>query len=333
MWDRLMLSDSLSISLFVLFLAVLIFASMIWKNIFNLAVWLRILLVIGFLVIAILFSFARDPNAWFLLSLGGLMLLGLLFPSVRRSRFLVGYMVILLSFIVIFIVQNAMINGTFRYVGSLQHVIFYRFIPDKEKLSYLLAHGMPFDQRFLSYNQLGIGQSREQLLIDDPAGLLNTWIQDHGKQVLFSYLLTHPAYAFSGPLTDVQSLINGNFTLYRKILSSTPFRLSFLTDFFYPEFSLIPIFLLLFFGLSIFLGYKNHLSSPSIIFILVLFLTSVPFLLLVWHSDSNDVPRHALQAALQLRLASWLCILLLVDNLWSFLGKNFLAQGKRRGGV
>ncbi len=334
MWDRLMLSDSLSISLFVLFLACLIFAAMIWGIINGLAIWLRVLLVISLIVMTVLFSFTRDPNAWFLLSLGALMLLGFLFPFIRRHKFLVEYAIIMVLFFATFIIQNTMINKTARYVTSLQHVIIYRFIPVQEKLSFLLKKGMPFDPRFLSYPGLTIRQSREQLLIDDPAGLLNTWIADHGKQVLYTYMLTHPGYAFLEPIAEIQSLINGNVADYRNILSPTPLRLSILTGIFYPEFSILPIIFLIFFGTSIFLAFKTHFSVFSVIFILVLFITAVPFLLLVWHSDSNDITRHALQAAMQLRLACWLCLLLVAENLWVYLDKKFvlsLPQDRGRG--
>jgi hypothetical protein len=322
MWDRLMLSDSLSISLFVLFLACIISAAAIWGMKTRLTILIRILLVISLVVITVLFSFARDPNAWFLLSLGGLMLLGLLFRSIRRHQYLVEYALIMASFFAIFAVQNAMINKTVRYVTSLQHVIFYRFIPDQEKLSYLIANGMPFDPRFLSYSQLNLRESREQLLIDDPAGLLNSWITNHGKPVIYYYILTHPDYAFLDPFVDIQSLLSGNVSDYRKILSPTPLRLSILTDVFYPEISLLPFLLLVFFGITIFLAAKNRLANFSDVFVLVLLITAVPFLYLVWHSDSNDITRHALQAALQLRLASWLCLLLVVENFWAYLDKD-----------
>jgi hypothetical protein len=315
MWDRLMLSDSLSISLFVLFLACVILAATIWGMKSRLSGWLGVLLVIFFLVITFLFSFSRDPNAWFLLSLGVLMLLGFLFRHIRRHKFLAEYILVMTSFFTIFAIQNNMINKTARYVTSLQHVIFYRFLPDNGKLSYLLANDMPFDPRFLSYPQMTLRQSREQLLIDDPAGLLNTWLAEHGKQVLYSYMFTHPGYAFLEPVVDVQALLNGDVADYRKILSSTPLRLSILTDIFYPEISILPILLLLFFGISIFFAVKNHPANFTNVFILVLFISAVPFLYLVWHSDSNDITRHALPAALQLRLASWLCLLLLTENL------------------
>jgi hypothetical protein len=147
-------------------------------------------------------------------------------------------------------------------------------------------------------------------------------------------MLTHPGYAFLEPIAEIQSLINGNVADYRNILSPTPLRLSILTGIFYPEFSILPIIFLIFFGTSIFLAFKTHFSVFSVIFILVLFITAVPFLLLVWHSDSNDITRHALQAAIQLRLACWLCLLLVAENLWVYLDKKFvlsLPQDRGRG--
>ena len=153
------------------------------------------------------------------------MLFGLLFRSVRTHKYLVEYILVMVSFFALFAVQNVMINKTARYVTSLQHVVFYRFFPDQQKLSFLLAHGMPFDPRFLSYPQddllAKVGNSSWWMI---PLVLLNTWLADHGKQVLYSYMFTHPGYAFMEPVAAVQSLLNGDVSDYRNILSPTPFR-------------------------------------------------------------------------------------------------------------
>jgi hypothetical protein len=57
---------------------------------------------------------------------------------------------------------------------------------------------------------------------------------------------------------------------------------------------------------------------------LFLFITSIPLIWMVWHADYNDLARHALQPALQLRLASWLCFLLLMEKVNDlFLGSRY----------
>ena len=326
MWDRLMLSDSLSISLFALFFSFLIFAAWIWRRNTSLPVWMQILLVFSIIVIAALYSFTRDPNAYYLLSLGALLMFGLLFRSVRDHKFLPGYMMTMLSFFAIYGVQSSIrVDKTF-YVQTLSHVFVYRFIPDTEKLSFLVKNGMPYDQQYSSYPELNLGQLYDLLFIDQPTGLLTTWIKDHGKVVLFKYMISHPYYTFVAPLADLQAMVSGDVTSYRKTLSPTPSRLSILNDIFYPRYAGMPILFLIFFGISIFLAYKNNSSGFIVILILVLFITSVPFLLLVWHSDPNDLTRHALQAALQLRMASWLCILLLIERVWIFVDK-ILSKG------
>ena len=244
------------------------------------------------------------------------MVLGLMFQSVFRHRLLAAYIVILVSFLVLFGISSAIVNKNARDAGPLRNVFVYRFFPDEEKLSYLLENGLPYNQRFATYYQLNIKQMREQLSIDDPEGLLNGWITRYGKKTLIIYLLSHPDYTFIDPLADWQSLTNGNFSEYRKILAPTPFRLSILTGIFYPRFTVMPILFVMFFGISIFLAYKDQSLSIMMIMILVLFITTVPALLFIWHSDPSDIPRHSLQAALQLRLASWLCILLIMERVW-----------------
>lgn len=323
MWDRLMLSDSLSTSLFALLLAYMICISMIWRNKTSLKLWLQIILVIFCIVIALLYSFTRDPNAYFLGSLGLLMMFGILFRSIRKHPLIAGYMVIMFSFFTIFGFQNYLVINSFRDVSSLQHVFVYRFIPDKDRLAFLLDNGMPYDQRFSSYTNLNLKELQLQLSIDDPSGLLMTWIENHGKPVLLKYMISHPTYIFITPLTDLQAMINGNVAGYRKPLSSTPFRLSLLSDFFYPRMTILPYLFIAFFGISLFLLFVNKTSNLLLILVLVLYITAIPFLMLVWNSDTNDIPRHSLQAAIQLRQASWVCFLLLIERFWIFFEKKF----------
>jgi hypothetical protein len=314
-WDRLMLSESLSTSLFVLLLAFLVVSVMLWIKDLPQPPWFQILFVFCLIVIATLYCFTRDINAYFLLSLGGLMVLGSMFNAVFRHRLFAEYVFILMSFLTLFGISNAIVNLNTRYAGPLRNVLVYRFFPDEEKLSYLRQKGLPYNPRFSTYYQLTTKEYGKLLSIDDPEGLLDTWISKYGKKILVVYLLSHLDYALIDPLID-QSLTNGNFGEFRKILSPTPFRLSFLTGFFYPRFPIIPIFFVLFFGISIFLAWKDRPHRIWMIVILALFLTAIPSLLLIWHSDTSDIPRHSLQAALQLRLASWLCSLSLMERGW-----------------
>ncbi|MBI4730860.1 MAG: hypothetical protein HY781_01790 [Chloroflexi bacterium] len=328
-WDRLMLSDSLSTSLFVLILAFLVFAAILWRKKTALAIWLQFGLTFCIIVVATFYSFTRDPNAYFLLSLGGLMGLGLLFRSVRRHRLLAGYMTIMLSFWAVSGIQSAIANNTARYVAPLLNVLVYRFFPDEEKLAYLLENEMPYDQRFSIYNQFDLRQMHDHLSLDDPSGQLTSWITFHGKGTLFAYIVSHPGYAFITPLADLQALTNGDVSAYRKILAPTPIRLSLLSDVFYPRFEVMPILFVILFGISISLAFRNRSLNLMMIMILILFITSIPFLLLVWHTDWNDIARHSLQAALQLRLASWLCILFLTERAWMFMDKLWINLGAR----
>ncbi len=327
-WDRLILSESLSTSLFVLLLAFLMLAARIWMIKTSLSVWSRIALLICAIIIILLFSFTRYANSYFLLSLGGLLMLGLLFRSVRRHKLLAEYMILMVSFFIISCVQTTIINRTSLFVQPLLNVFLDRFIPDKEKFEYLLEKGMPFNQRFLAYSQLTYLQIREHLLVDDPEGLLDSWMKNHGKKVLLTYMLTHPEYSLNIPPLDIQTLISGNGDGYRKILSPTPFRLSILTEVFYPQSIILPILFILLFGVSILLVFLNRFSGSFSIMILSIFITGFLLLLLIWNSDSEEMVRHALQVALQLRLASWLCMLLVVQHVWEFLDK-FWSQNRK----
>jgi len=312
-WDRLMLSDSLSNSLFLLFLTLFILSAEIWSKRTRLSVWMQVLVVFCLVISATFYSFVRDPNGLILLAFGGLMALGLLHPVVRKHVLVISYSVVMISFFVVFGIQTATANLNGRYTASLEHVFVYRFFPDDERLGYLLEKGLPYKDQFSSYFMLDLRQLTERLSIDDPDGNFHIWVKSIGKNVLLSYILTNPGYTFLAPFGDLQALTNGYSVWYRKILVPPPIRIKLLSEVFYPRFVYLPFFFLLLSIFSMLLVYKNRPDVLSIL-TLILFLISVPFLMFVWHSDSNDLERHSLQAAIQLRLASWLCIVLLIER-------------------
>jgi len=48
---------------------------------------------------------------------------------------------------------------------------------------------------------------------------------------------------------------------------------------------------------------------------LILIILAYPHLVLVWHGDSNDIGRHALQAGVHFRIGLWMLILFTWDRI------------------
>ena len=312
-WDRSMLAESISTSCMVLLMAFLIMAGLLWDKRRPIASWIDAFLLGLILLSAIFFAFSRDANAYFLLAFSGLMFIGLFFSSTRTHPLFRAYLVIMVEFLVIFSLLNLTMNKS-RYVHSLLDVVVYRMIPKQESLNYLIAHGMPYDESYHSLTSYNLKQLDDLTSSDKTVQHLYTWISDHGMRVITSYLISHPLYTLSAPFEEIRSWVNSDNGGYRMILIPISSRIYLLSTIMYIHWDWSPVvFLVLFFASVGMIWYGNQRESLWL-FIFSLFIAVYPLALLIWHSDPGELERHIFQVALQLRLASWMLIVVLFER-------------------
>ncbi|HTX89927.1 MAG TPA: hypothetical protein VMC09_01810 [Anaerolineales bacterium] len=325
-WDNSMLSESISTSLMVLFMAILIIAGILWDRRQSVSAWKQILFIILIFIVAILFVFSRDTNGYLLLAFAGGMAIGLFFHSIRRHPLIFSYVAVMAGFLVIFAWLNASMNIGKRYVVPLFFTVVYRYIPDQTSLDYFVAHGMPFDDRYLTLRSLNNRQLMDAENAEKSVTALWDWVDDHGKNVFVGYLLSRPGYTLFAPFEDIQIWMNGTNTLYRKILTPTPFRITLLSDLIYPTWKWTPLLFLFLFVICSWSVWKSRGREMIWWLILILFLSIYPLALVLWHTNPEDLERHAFQIVLQVRLASWMTIALLIDR-----GLAYLKEHTRLG--
>jgi hypothetical protein len=322
-WDHSMLAESISTSCLVLWLASLIMAGVSWDKLRHISVWKEVFLLTVILLSAILFAFSRDTNAYLLLAVSGLMLTGLFFSSIRAHPMFRTYLAVMVGFLVIFSVFSLTMNRS-RYVNSLFSVVVYRMIPAQESLNYLIMHGMPYDEKFITLSSLNLKQLTSDAISEESVKHLYAWVGDHGMSVLVSYLLSHPIYTLSAPFKDVQGWINSENNMYRMILVPALSRIRLLSTITYLQSDWSPmIFLVLFIVCLGMIWFGRQKESPWFL-VFFLFISVYPMALLIWHSDPGELERHAFQVALQLRLAAWMLIALMLER------GLILIQGRKR---
>ena len=313
-WDRSMLSESLSTSLMVMLLGFLIIVGLLWDRRQKISTGILIILLILILLTAVLYAFTRDTNAYMLVAFSGLMVIGLFSSRVRKHPVLRAYLAILTGFMVIFLLVNVTTNVGKRSISSLFHVVVFRVIPQQERLDYFIAHGMPYDESYDSLQSLGLKQLDQAVISEKLVQQLYGWVNDHGQSVIISYLLSHPAYTLGAPFGDVQHWANSENNGYRKILVPTSTRIRILSTIMYPLWDWLPGLFLVLFLVCIGMIWKGRQSGLLWFLVFTLFFSAYPLVLLIWHSDTNDLERHAFQISVQLRLASWMLIVMLIDR-------------------
>jgi hypothetical protein len=311
-WDKAMLSESISTSLLVLFLATILGAGFLWDKKRPISAWIQFFIVSAILMTGIFYSFARDQNAYFILFMGALMVFGIAFVRIRMHPLFFSYLVVMTGFLSVFILQNASANLGRRFEGAIKHIIADRIVPSLGNLDYYIQQGMPYDDtvaRMASgdfhHGAIPYSSAMPQFL---------KWVSTHGKTVTMKFLLSHPLYTVSAPWQDFWEIVNSNNPAYRKVRASPNFRVALFSAIMYPQSKWIPFVFAILFILTLLTIWKNSHRKAIWYLALALFITTYPMALFVWHADTYEIKRHAYQVAFQLRLASWMVIVLLLEQ-------------------
>jgi uncharacterized membrane protein YhhN len=323
-----MLTESLSTSLLVIFLATILYAGVLWDRKRTNSTWKQFLVVISIILTGILYSFARDTNSYFVLFIGGVMTAGIILRAVRSHPLFPSYLAVLVSFIAIFGAQSISASNGRRFEFPLIHIVYERIMPSQGNLNFFIQHGMPFNDTLASMNLKDFRSAELHNYIEttpsDPSmAAFVDWIDSHGKTVMMEFYLSHPAYFFTAPLGDFWHFVNSENSEYRANIGIPGPRISILTEFFYPRNQWWPILAAGLFIIALWVILKRMDTSAAWVVTLILFLSIYPLALLVWHSDTYEIERHAFQVAFELRLASWIVIVFLMER-----GLDYLKRRK-----
>ncbi len=215
-WNRIVLSESLSISLTVLLLA----ASL------ALARRMEIRALSVFLVVAVLWTFTRQVQAFVVVALAiPFVLLAWKRPKVRRIALIGGLGIVVIGvWGTVTALQTSSVSpegiaATNPSEVQLAGIIQFRAISNRGEIAYLHNHGLPytsalkFPPPFTTVGQLvNVTQFAdpyaEYRLADDPE--FRRWADQKGQSVYLKYLITHPWEAISQPVIHAPQLMTMN---------------------------------------------------------------------------------------------------------------------------
>lgn len=301
MWNHIIQSEALSISLMVLILAV-------WMSLLQNWRWDKLLALI------LLFAWwigTRETNVYLsLMTAGILAVVGLFY---KRQRFYWGVSIALIVFCVINM-QISEIPTIPRWLYPLTNTLLNRILPNEEYLTFFEDRGLPVPPELLSLRG-GLANSGDFAVFNDPAlNDVESWLYRKGKDVYVQFLLRHPVYTLTDPWKHVDLLLAPKDLSTYAPEGYRPIQGWVTGTFLFPD-SLWLLLLLI--GLSTFATivaatWRNSSIFWLLCFALILF---VPHFYLVWHGDAAEVSRHAIQASVQLRLTLWLLLLLALDKI------------------
>ena len=175
-WCNSVASESLAVSLFFLGLAL---ASLLVQPPRRFAAAANGALV----VVALLWVFTRDANAWFLVILCGSALVVRLLVRGRQGSGPAA--LVLAAAFGVLLISSASANRSCRWRWPLANVIGQRILPHAGWRGYFVAHGMPINDKVMCFN----GQWGSDCH-DDLSGF-QPWLDQNAKRTYLRFLLTH----------------------------------------------------------------------------------------------------------------------------------------------
>jgi hypothetical protein len=291
LWDRSVLSESLSFSALAM-----VFATAIWVG--RRVTWPR---VAALVVAAAALALVRDSLIWMVLGLG----LGIIvYVVVHRSVLEVG--VLGAALIVVSTVALVGQGEANRNVDNIDHVYFVRIFPYPDRVKWFADHGMPDAARIREY-AAGAKPARGEpkvvgLASNDPSVRpLLRWLRSgSATRAYLEYVALHPWYVFAEPLREPERTFNnadGRLAFY-----AAPDRtdLAVLDAVFDPG----PIVVALAAAVAVAVAVRRGVGRRRWWqLVAVLGVLGLVEMLVAWHGDGTETLRHGIEGSVAVRLA------------------------------
>jgi len=306
-WDFAILTESLSVSWLVLFVATGIWLLHGWRTD----------KVITLIVIGTFLAFTRDTNAYLLLMLAGLILFAVILLWLKPRALLIAA-----SFVLIFVLNNASADLGQRWIFPLNNLIGRRILPNPSAVAFFESCGMPVTPDLMKLEgEYANGEDRA--FYTDPAlDSFRTWLVADGKNCYMRWLLSDPLHSIGESLSEFEGLIAFNkmdLFFSRRYEPLLPWRLERLL---YPTHFTLWLFAALTVTALIVIWKKAWHLNPLWAVYLMLCLSIFPHLFITWHGDAMAPERHALSVGLQLALSFWILVFLIADQIFLHLSSN-----------
>jgi len=292
-WDSVLGAESLSISLFVIAFAILLWLSFAFYNqpelTTNKMAGFALLYVVLFFWI-----FVRDVNAYSLLILVVLLLGLYIFPRFRKAKFLLLASLVVLA---LFIVGEISARQRPLWKLALEHVWGSDILPFPANVRYFSERGMP-EYGTPEYSQ---------------------WFNERARSTYLQFLLVHPAYTTFKFFRDVDVAFAINLQPYFKA-SELPARplLIMAGNYLHSKsgtvFFIIIFLLLILWSFVLFQNKRNVIPWAWII--TWAFLTATATIFFTIFGDTYGLVRHTLSSTMTFRLLMWMLLLIIADIAW-----------------
>jgi hypothetical protein len=309
LWNRSVLSESLSLSLLAL-----LFAATIWAA--RRITWPR---VCALTAIAAGFATTRDAQVWTVAVFGVAVGVFALVWTRRDPRLLRRTGVLALALLLTAGLTGWDTAHTGRTRQNVANVLFVRVFPFPQRVAWFAAHGMPEERAIdlLAAETAPPSKGAAKVVGFDPTdpayAPLEHWIVNSGQSTFLLWIITHPTYLITEPLIRPErsfNFANGNLLFY-----AAPGRVdSPATVVLWPAWWWLVPMTLVSFAVAALTGMWRRRSW---LVVAALGALGIVTMLVAWNGDGQEVTRHTIEGFAEVRLGVLLLIVVAVLGDWS----------------
>jgi hypothetical protein len=287
-WDSILMSESLTFSLYMLQFAIISKIAFLFHKDPNtkLSAWIAAWMIIFFVWV-----FLRDTNLFAALVTLGMIGFLLIFVRNRKNSYIYSSLLFLGA---IFILGFITSSQSIRSLVQITNVYNDDLLPSPLRTSILQGWGMP-DPRSAEYDQ---------------------WFEEHASKTLIKFMITHPGYPLLKILNDFPMSFTEIKQTYFKAPELNPARaqLMHIGDTLHPE-NTTPFLASLLLLIAIILSATRANDHRRVWAWLgcLLFITASVTLIPTILGDTWAINRHALFSTMIYRLCMWIFIIILAD--------------------
>jgi hypothetical protein len=303
-YDVIVLTESLTISLFVLLIA-LNLEYFYGKN----GKLLNDVLLFFIIILSLTFLFLRDIHSYLILFIGGLGIVYLIvnYKNIKKIDKKIGIATLILTSMSF--IQLKLVDTSYRYVVTTANQMAVNIIPNPEYRSYFVTKfNMPFDNNIL---KLSNKLYWDWDMTNSSIKLYDTWLHTNGKTAYMHFLFEHIGFFTVKYLKDIGNLFNG-FWIDPQAISSTSIYSCF-NDAIYNQIFIHAVFL----GATLYillLFYNNLHNYRAIVALLtVLIIIAMIHGFFAYYGDATEIARHILLSTVSFKISFFIVIFLIFD--------------------
>lgn len=320
MWNRILLSESLSLSFFALAAALTFLSLDLWEGWQERSTTYKSALLLLTLLAVTFFVGLRDVHAYLLLMLVPVMLIGFAFRSIRTHPGFPIYMVALVVIVLLVGFQLVSMNRGERWLAPYVNLLTARILPKPEARNFFAERGAPIETVFREAGDYGRRQLYGYLFEDQDGRALLAWIREQGTRTYLAYLLRRVDQTLITPLQNMRHLLDAGSSEYRNQQHPDPLWMSAVSRFLFPRgWKMLLVWGMGLVGLMAVLTFIGD-GRSSWLLPAFMILSAIPLSYLIWHGDAIEAERHATQVAFQYRLGLWSGSLLMAGKAWELRG-------------